>query len=255
MVANNLNVFNEASITGQLMYKPLFNLLMLFYAFSPVRDLGIAIILLTAVIRLILGPSFMSSIRTSLKMKELQPKIDALKEQHKDDQKKHSEELMKIYKEHRVNPLGSCLASVIQLPILFVLYRVFYVGLNDASLTHLYSWFPAKIEHLNTIFLSFLPWSFIHIDLTKPSWILAVLAGLAQFWQMQMSSKLNPIPADGKGGNFMLTQMNYIFPAMTLIIGLTLPAALSLYWLVTTVFTALQQWYTIKTYKKTIIDG
>src|SRR4051812_24367868 len=95
-------VFNENSIITKLLYKPLLNVLFLFYAILPVKDLGLAIILLTIVIRLILFPSYLSNLRSSQKMRELQPHLNALKEKHKGDQQKQAEATMALYKEHRV---------------------------------------------------------------------------------------------------------------------------------------------------------
>jgi YidC/Oxa1 family membrane protein insertase len=244
-------VFNESSWMTKLLYKPLLNVLFLFYAILPVKDLGLAIIALTIVIRLVLFPSYLANLRSSQKMRELQPHLNAIKDKHKGDQKLQAEATMALYKEHKVNPMGSCLSAIIQLPVLFALYRVFSFGISDDILTHLYSWFPIKIDHVNTIFLSYLPWDFLHVDLLHRSITLAILAGLAQFWQVWLTMKTTPMSTSGNQA-MMTNQMMYLFPAMTIVIGISLPAALTLYWLVTTLLTGWQQVYAIKTYRPSI---
>jgi len=225
-----------------ILYQPMFNILMLFYVFLPGHDMGVAIIILTLIIRLALHPSYVQTLKAQRDMKKIQPEIDAIKKLHKNDQAKQSEELMKIYKTHKVNPLGSCLPLIIQLPILYALYRVFMAGLNTDSLWLLYSWFPQAPTAINTTFLEFLHLPALAINLAVPNIYLAVLAGLSQLVQSWLMMKLNPISADGGGMAKMINaQMMYLFPILTVFIGISLPAALGLYWVATTVFTVLQQ--------------
>jgi len=172
--------FNESSWMTKLLYKPLFNLLMLLYVYMPGQDLGLAIILLTLIIRIILFPSYVNTLKSQQAMNQIQPRIDEVKELHKDDKTKQSQELMKVYAENKVNPLSSCLPLLIQLPILFALYRVFTFGLSSDSLNHLYAWFPKVPESINTIFLSFTNFEPIMIDLAASNLYLAIAAGLIQ---------------------------------------------------------------------------
>jgi len=232
---------------GKLLYVPLLNILVLLYVFIPGNDLGIAIIALTVLIRLILYPSYKSSIKSQRDIQKIQPYIEKIKEQYKDDKKKQSEEVMKVYKEHNVNLFASCLPLIIQVPIVFALYRVFFAGLNTNSLTYLYSWFPNTPTELHTTFLAFTNWQPIMIDLTERSIFLAIVAGLSQLLQSWITNRYQraakTASSDNSPINKMLggSMMMYIFPVITLVIAWTLPAALGLYWTTTTLAMAVQQ--------------
>lgn len=223
---------------GKLLYIPLLNILVLFYVYIPGQDLGLAIIAITLLIRVVLHPSYRSTLKAQRDMQRIQPYIEKLKVDFKDDQKKQSEEMMKLYKEHKVNPLGSCLPLVIQLPIVLALYRVFIAGLDTKSLVHLYSWFPNAPEQLHTTFLAFLGNSHLVVDLTSRNIYLAILAGLAQLAQTIITMRRTP---KTNKTNTMANQLLFIFPIMTFGLALTLPSALSLYWAATTLIMTLEQ--------------
>ncbi|MDD5606018.1 MAG: YidC/Oxa1 family membrane protein insertase [Patescibacteria group bacterium] len=224
-------------LMGKLLYVPLLNILVLFYVWLPVPDLGLAIIALTILIRLVLHPSYASSLKSQRDMQKVQPYIEKVKEQYKDDPQRQSQEVMKIYKEHKVNLFGSCLPMIIQLPILFALYRVFIAGLSTESLQHLYNWFPNPPLELNTIFLNFLHASALTIDLTERSLVLAILAGVVQLLQTIITARYTKTSGKKNPTSWFL----YIFPLVTFGIAYTLPAALGLYWATTTLVMAIQQ--------------
>jgi YidC/Oxa1 family membrane protein insertase len=226
-----------SGLMGKALYTPLLNILILLYVWLPVPDLGLAIIALTIIIRIVLHPSYRSSLKSQRDMQKVQPYIEKVKEQYKDDTQKQSQEVMKIYKEHKVNLFGSCLPMLIQLPILFALYRVFIAGLTTESLQHLYVWFPNPPLELNTVFLDFLHISSFTIDLTERSILLAVLAGLIQLVQSWLTGRYTHVP--GKKNPTALFM--YLFPFVTFGIAYTLPAALGLYWATTTLVMAIQQ--------------
>src|SRR5689334_9918091 len=94
---------------------PLLNLLVFVYHYIP--DIGVAIILLTVLVRLLLLPSFHKQLKSQKAMAELQPKLEAVKEKYKGNKEAEAKALMELYKEHNVNPLSSCLPLLIQLPI------------------------------------------------------------------------------------------------------------------------------------------
>jgi len=241
---------NEKSLWTKLLYKPLINLLFLFYFYLPGRDLGIAIIALTLLVRIILFPSFMSTLKSQRAMQKLQPEFDRVKREFKDDKEQQSKELMKLYKTHKVNPLGSCLPLIIQLPILWTLYRVFVLGLSDDSLKYLYDFFPKAGATINTTFLHFTGISWLMVDLSKPSLALALLAGVMQLLQSVLNARFTP-QSGGKGmGKMISTQMIYFFPIITVFIAMSLPSALALYWVAMTFLTALQQFYVLKFVKE-----
>lgn len=236
---NGIEITDAAwgGLMGKLLYTPLLNILILFYVWLPVPDLGIAIIALTVVIRILLHPSYQSSLKSQRDMQKVQPYIEKIKEQYKDDSQKQSQEVMKVYKEHKVNLFGSCLPMLIQLPILFALYRVFIAGLNTESLTHLYSWFPAPPVELNTVFLEFLNNPALTIDLTERSILLAVLAGLIQLVQSWLTIRYTHVPGKKNPMGWFM----YMFPFVTFGIAMSLPAALGLYWATTTLVMVIQQ--------------
>ncbi len=220
-----------------ILYKPLFNALIFLVWLMPYHNVGLAIIILTVIIRLILLPSSMKATRQQKRMRDLQPEISALQEKFKGDKQKQSQELMAFYKKNDVNPLGACLPLLIQLPILLVLYYVFINGLNTSRFDLLYQFTP-RPEYINTWFLG--------LDLGKPDkFILPVIAGILQYFQ---SRQLTPPSSNtnGKGAEMQVMiskQMMYLMPVFTVLIAGRLPAALPLYWAVTTLFAVVQQWW------------
>lgn len=217
------------------------------------QDLGIAIILLTTIIKLILWPLSRKSIKSQKALQELQPKIDELKTKYKGDQQAMGKELMALYKKYKVNPFSSCLPLLIQFPVFIAIYRVFREDLNK-HLDLVYS-FLTRPEIINASFLGLL-------DLSKPNVYLAILAGAAQFWQakMMMAKKKKGLLATNvkKEGmaEIMNKQMLYFMPAITIFIGVTLPGGLTLYWLILTALTILQQKLVAKEQEKApVIEG
>ena len=220
-----------------ILYQPLFNLFVGLYNIIP--DVGVVILIVTVLVKLVLYPLTTSSIKAQKSLSELQPKLAALKTQYKDNQQQLAQETMKLYKEHKVNPFGSCLPLLIQIPVFLALYWVLQKGLTGQDFSPLYS-FIKNPGTIHTVTLNL-------FDLQNASPVLAILAGLAQFWQAKMMYTKQPPKAAGEGGKdenmmaMMNKQMLYVFPVMTVLIGLKLPGGLSLYWLLSTVLTALQQ--------------
>jgi YidC/Oxa1 family membrane protein insertase len=218
-----------------VIYFPLLNLLVFLYHYIP--DVGVVIVLLTLLIRLILAPSFHKSLKSQQAMNALQPKLNKLREEHKDNKEAQAKAMMELYKEHKINPLSSCLPLLIQLPILIALYQVFRNGLGN-NLAGLYS-FVARPSQINPFFLHFL-------DLSKPSIVLGVLAGLAQFWQSKLMMPKSAGSQQDTTQKIMSMQTTYVLPIISMIIAVKLPAGLPLYWAVTTLFAVGQQYYIMK---------
>ncbi len=223
-----------------ILYKPLYNILILLVFLMPGHNVGLAIILLTILIRFALVPSTNKSYQAQKEIKMIQPLLEEIKEKYSKEEQ--AQKTMELYKEHNVNPLGSCLPMLIQLPIIFILYRVFQDGLNASRFDLLYSFIP-RPEVMNTMFLG--------IDLAKPEkFILPTIVGLlqmAQMWQLQNYTGMNTkkVGENGKPdmATMMTKQMMYLTPVMTFFIAYRLPAALPLYWGATTLFTIVQQWW------------
>jgi len=225
-----------------IFYQPILNLLVYLYNTISFHDFGLAIIFLTILLKLILWPLGRSAIKSQKSLQDLQPKIDELKKQYGDNKTELSRATMDLYKNNKVNPFSSCLPLLIQLPFLIAVYRVFRDGVNN-KLDYVYS-FIARPETINLV-------SFGFLDLGKPSIPLAILAGLAQFWQAKMMITKKPeVKTPGSKDESMAAIMNkqmlYFMPAITIFIGISLPGGLTLYWFVLTLVTVLQQLVTFR---------
>ena len=169
-------------------------------------------------------------------MQELQPKIKEVQDKYKTNREEQAKRLMELYKVHRISPFSGCLPLLIQFPVLIALYHALLNGLNPDGITGLYPFIKHPGE-VNSLFLGF-------IDLAKKSnWYLALIAGAAQFWQSKTSiPKAHSAAKEGEMASIMNTQMLYMMPLFTVILGYTFQAGLALYWIVYTLFTVFQQW-------------
>lgn len=233
-----------------LFYQPVLNLLVSLYNNIPGHDFGVAIIILTVLIKLALYPLSQHTIKSQKGLQDLQPKIEQVKQQYKGDKEGMAKATMELYREHKINPFSSCLPLLIQLPFLFAVFRVFQNFEKNLDTSLLYS-FVAKPEMSNGLqFMQF-------IDLSKPNVILAVLAGAAQFWQtkMLMAKKpeiKSPGAQDENMAAIMNKQMMYMMPVLTIVIGVSLPGGLTLYWFVFSILSALQQLYVFRQKRETV---
>jgi len=230
-----ITLFNEA------LYRPLFNGLIILYNILPGDDLGVAIIVLTALIRLILYPLSKKAIRSQKAIAQLQPEMQEIKRKHK-NKEEQARAMMALYQKYKVNPMSGCLPILIQFPILIALYRVFITGLDPQKLDVLYS-FVRRPESLNVMFLGI-------VNLSQRSIVLALLAGFFQFIQSKMILPKKKTASKGLkvGGldfsSLMGQQMTYLMPILTVFIAWSLPAALPLYWMVIIIFGIIQQYFT-----------
>lgn len=233
------------SLFNAILYQPIFNVFVFLYNFLPGHDVGLVILALTIFIRLVLYPLTNSSIKAQKSLQELQPKMGEIKKQYADDKQKQTQAIMELYKTSKVNPFTSCLPMLIQLPILIALYMVLQDGLASNNLGAMLYPFISNPGKINQISLGL-------FDMSKPNAVLAVLAGIAQYWQAKTLSKKSPPKEAGAGAKdeAMMTMMNkqmlYLMPAMTVLIGFSLPAGLTLYWFFGTLLMALQQVYLSK---------
>jgi len=226
-----------------ILYQPLYNFLIFIAWLIPGHSMAWAIIVLTVIIRLALLPSSLKAAKLQVKNMALQPKINKIKAEIKDT-KEQSQALMELYKEEGISPFGSCLPLLIQLPILIVLYQVFRGGLTADSFSQLYSFVPHP-ETVNNLFLGF--------DLAKPDpWILPIVAGLLQLGLSFLMMPPKPTAEEKKNADpmtMMSRQMMYLLPITTVLFGRAMPAALVIYWIVTTGFSLVQQIYVNKVMK------
>jgi len=232
-----------------VLYSPLLNVLVLLYQYLPGHDFGIAIIVLTIGIRLIFYPLMAQAIKSQKTLAELQPKIQEIQRKYKDDKEKQARAMMEFYQKEKFNPLGGCLPLLIQFPILIAMFRVFWEGLRPEEMTNLYSFVPQP-GIIDPTFLGI-------IDLSKtfmikinnqteyywPVLLLAILAGFFQFWQSRMMTPKNGRAQKGPldFSRMIQKQMLYFFPIFMIFILLRMPAAIGLYWMVTSLFSIGQQ--------------
>lgn len=221
-----------------VLYQPLFNALIFLYNIVPGHSLILAITILTILIRLVLMPFSAYSLKSQRAIQELQPKLDELKKKFKDDKQALAKATMDLYKENKVNPASSCLPLLIQFPFLIAVYQVFRSGLTTTDFGSLYS-FVANPGMIDASFFGIL-------NLAKPSVILAVITGLAQYVQTRMLITKKPKQkVEGAKDESMLADMNksmqYFMPFMTILIGISFPSGLVYYWLLTTILTIVQQ--------------
>jgi YidC/Oxa1 family membrane protein insertase len=209
-------------------------LLQAFFHFTG--SYGIAIILVTLLVKVILVPLTIKQTRSMIAMQRIQPEIRKLQEKYKDDKEKLSQEMMKFYKENKVNPFGGCLPLILQLPVFFALFEVLRKYLLTPPILQLGNTFtilkayPTGIIAKNASFL----WIHSLADSTRaadPYYILLILLA-ASTWYSQKQVMTDP----------RQKSMLIIMPLVTAFIGLSLPAGVVLYWATTNILQIIQQW-------------
>jgi len=219
-----------------LLVYPLLNLLAFFIWISPAHNAVIGIILLTLVVRFALLVPSKRAAQSQRKMQELQPLMDELKKEYGTDQQALANAQMELWKKNGINPFASCLPILIQFPILYGLYFAISRGLGDTQ--HLYSWVP----HVTSF-----PTHFLWLQLLKPDpyFILPVIAAALQYVQLWMTLPKTKGPATDSA-QAMQRQTLYILPLLTLFIANRFPSGVAVYWIATTLFSIVQQYYVNK---------
>ena len=226
-----------SNIWNTVLYHPLINALATLVSVIPGGDVGVAVIVLTIIVKIILFPLSQKSIESQAQMNILAPELNKIKESgaSKEEQARLTFELYKI---HKTNPFSGCLLVLIQIPIIFALYYVFFKGINFQ--TGLYSFVHAP-AHMNMIFLGL-------IIISKKSLVLAILAGVSQSLQAHYMPQ-PPISSKGGAsfqesfGKSMNMQMKYVFPFIIAFIAYNISGAISLYWITSNLFMVAQQIY------------
>jgi YidC/Oxa1 family membrane protein insertase len=235
------------SLFHYVFFLPVFNVLMLIYHVIP--NFAISIVLLTLLIRCALIPLTRAQLKSSKAMQELQPQLKELQAKYRSDPQRLMAEQQALYKANGVNPVQGCLPLLIQLPFLYALYYSFFAVLDPHKT-------PAQqLSTINSNIYPFLPhlttppdlhFLWMNLALPDPYHILPVIAAVLTFLQLRMAMPYRPKAQRG-GQQDAVTQstslMQYIMPAFTLFIGLSFPSGLALYWCVTTLFSAVQQYF------------
>lgn len=198
-------------------------------------NLGLAIVVLTIIIQLILVPLRMPSLKSAKKIQSLKPKLDELKEKHKEDKQALMKAQMDLYKAEGVSPLGGFLPTLLSLPIIIALYQVLSKSLGTASIGEQFLW--------------------LNLKKPDPYFILPALTAISQwFLSKMMMSQNQPAAVSPKANNTsepsledsMMAaqkQMQFLFPLFSAFLVLSLPSGVGLYWIISLVFAIVQQWW------------
>lgn len=184
-----------------------------------VNNYGVTIILFTLIIKLLLYPLTAKQTKSMKAMQDLQPEMDKIKKEHKDDKEKQQQAMMDLYKEHNVNPAAGCLPMILQLAILIPLYRAI-LSLSDVLNEASFLWIGTLTNG----------------SLAEPDVAIVLVNALAMIAQTYVTQKMQ------SGGGGKSNMIMWIMPAFIIFIGFQLPSGILLYWFTSTVFTAIQQY-------------
>lgn len=202
--------------------------------YGVIPNYGWVIVILSVVLKVVFYPLTKSSTQSMRRMQEIQPKLQKLRERYKDDQQRQSKEMLELYKQHKINPMGGCLPLLVQMPVFWALFTVL-----RASIELRQAPWVAWITDLSVPDVLFrLPFSLPMFG--DKFCLLPTLMALAMWAQTKLGA--TPTPT-GEGAMAMqMRMMNNLMPIMMFVFFYNSPAGLSLYWLINTVLTALQTW-------------
>lgn len=237
-------------------YDPLYNGLVFLVGILPTHDVGIAVVILTIIVRFILFPLSKRAVQAQMAMKEVAPEIEELKKKHKDNREEQSKAIFALYKERNIHPFAGLAIVLLQFPILIGLYWVFANGgLPKVDVALLYSFVPAPPQ-VNMEFLGL-------IDMSSRSILLAVLATITQYTYTRLSmgpaATKDPSPVESSLSNDMAKsfdlQARYVLPVMIGAIAFSIASAAPLYWTTSNLFMIIQEYLSGKRFsnaKKTV---
>lgn len=223
-----------SAIFNEIFYRPLLNALVWLTGFLPNHDFGLAVIILTVAVRLVLFPLLHKSAKTQNKMKQIEPELKKIKNDFK-NREEQARRTMELYRAHGVNPLSGVFLIFLQLPILIALYFVFRES-PQANIEFLYS-FILMPEKIDMMFLGL-------FDLGQGSVILAILAAASQFLQIKLMQP--PVQKQDKTqapdfAKMFSKQMTYFMPVLIFFIATRFPSAVALYWTVSNIFATVHE--------------
>lgn len=222
-------------------YVPLYNTLIAILAYVPWIDVGVAVIILTVVVKTLLFPISLKAARHQQLLKKLEKPMREIQEKYKDDKQEQGRKLLELYKEAGTNPFSGFFLILIQLPIIIGLYLVFYRGgLPAVHVETLYAWVKIP-DNVHMLFLGL-------VDMAGKSLPLAAVAGITQYIQAHLTlPKLEPRKeTDGFQQDFarsMNTNVRYVFPLLMGGLAYALSAAVALYWITSNIFAIGQELY------------
>ena len=210
--------------------KPLF--FIVDYLFKITGNFGIAIVLITAMVRIVFFPLANYSFRSMAKMKALQPEMVRLKDVHKEDKVKLQQEMMSLYKKEKVNPASGCLPILIQIPFFFAIYKMLFISLEMRH-QPFFGWIKdLSAQDPTSIFNLFglIPWD-------PPGFLIIGIWPILMGLTMLLQQKLNPAPTDPVQAKIFM-----FFPLFLTIILAPFPSGLVVYWTINNILTIAQQW-------------
>lgn len=214
--------------------KPTFYLLNMIN--EMVKNFGISILILTVIFKLALFPLANKSYVSMNRMKKLQPKVRALQDKYGEDKVRMNQELMELYKREKVNPVSGCLPVLVQAPILFALYKVFYISIEMRHAPFI-GWIHDMSAPDPTTFFNL----FGLLPFTPPSFLMIGILPLILGGTMFIQQKMSPAPADPTQEKVML-----MMPIMFTFMLAQFPAGLVIYWIWSNLLSMLQQWFMMK---------
>ncbi|MBI4090153.1 MAG: membrane protein insertase YidC [Candidatus Kerfeldbacteria bacterium] len=234
-----------------LFYRPMFNALIGAYHYLPVHDLGLAIVAVTIMTLAILYWPSLIQIRSSQMLQELQPKLKALQEKHKGNREELARQTMALYRQHKFNPLSSCLPIIVQFPFFIALYQVFISGLKIDPASRILA--PERLADLYGSLrdtyaatpITTVSFGFLDLSATK-NIVLALLVGISQYFLTRLLAPRSTPPnvpgaKDERSMTTIMRQMNHITPFTFAFISYILPAGLSLYYITWNIFQIIQR--------------
>jgi len=238
------------ALFGALIYRPLYNALVFVVGVLPTHDVGIAVIVLTIVVRFLLFPLSRRAVQAQLAMKKIAPEVEKLKEKYKGKPEEEGKAIFALYKERDVHPFAGVALMLIQLPIILGLYMVLSRGglpKIDASFLYSFVHLPSAV---NMEFLGI-------INMASRSIPLAILAAISQFFYTRLSmgptETSSPVEASLSGdmARSFEIQARYVLPVIVGAIGFSLAAAAPLYWTVGNTFMIIQEYLSGRRFRGT----
>ena len=230
------------------------NIIVFLYSFT--HNYGMAIILMTVIIRIILYPLMQKQMVSMREMQKIQPLMKAVQDKYKNDKERLNKELMALYKEHKVNPMSGCLPLIIQMPILILLFQVlrkfkYYIP-NTEIIDGGFLWIPKQVEIIVDGIPKFVaglaaPEQLIHLPGSgifgiQSLGILPFLIGGSMYIQQKMTSTGGATGKDGGSSAQTQKMMTIMMPLMIGFMSFTLPSGLTLYWFTSTLLGIGQQY-------------
>jgi len=222
-------------------YTPLYNMLIGILDIGSWVDVGMAVILLTAIVKTALFPLSRKASRTQRMMKDLEEPMKEIREKYKDDRETQGRKMLELYKDKGVNPFSSIIVIFIQIPVIFSLYFIFLRGgLPVINMELMYSFVPTP-ETVNMMFVGL-------IDMASRNWPLALVAGVTQFYQSKLAMpELGPRKTDATFqedfARSMQMQMKFMLPLIVAGVAYWASAAVALYWITSNIFAIGQELY------------